>query len=39
VPLKAPDPDIMLDLAAVYKAAYDRGRYAKSIDYGKPLTR
>jgi hypothetical protein len=38
VPLKAPDRDIALDLAAVYRTAYDRGRYAKSIDYSKKLT-
>jgi hypothetical protein len=37
VPLKAPDPDIALDLPAVYKTAYDRGRYAGSIDYSQPI--
>jgi hypothetical protein len=37
VPLKAPDADIELDLAAVYATAYQRGRYAKSIDYEKPI--
>ncbi|MEX2138367.1 MAG: DUF4058 family protein [Pirellulales bacterium] len=37
IPLKAPDPDVTLDLAAVYKTAYERGRYAKSIDYSRPL--
>lgn len=37
VPLKAPDPDVALDLAAVYRIAYERGRYAKSIDYSQPL--
>ena len=37
VPLKSPDPDVVLDLAAVYKTAYDRGRYANSIDYTKAI--
>jgi hypothetical protein len=37
VPLKAPDPDIALDLAAVYKTAYDRGHYSRSIDYSQPI--
>ena len=37
VPLKSPDPDVALDLAAVYKTAYDRGRYTKSIDYSQPI--
>jgi hypothetical protein len=38
VPLRAPDPDLYLDLAAVYATAYERGRYARSIDYAAPLT-
>jgi hypothetical protein len=38
VPLKTPDPDVMLDLAAVYQRTYEGGRYAKSIDYTKPLS-
>ncbi|MEX2138424.1 MAG: DUF4058 family protein [Pirellulales bacterium] len=37
VPLKPPDSDVALDLAAVYRTAYDRGRYAKSIDYNQPI--
>lgn len=36
IPLKAPDPDILLDLGSVYAVAFERGRYARSIDYGKP---
>lgn len=28
----------MLDLAAVYATAYDRGRYARRLDYAAPLT-
>lgn len=37
VPLKSPDPDIALDLPAIFTTAYDRGRYAKSIDYSRPI--
>ena len=39
IPLKAPDPDIRLPLLAdVIALAYQRGRYARSIDYRVPLT-
>ena len=38
IPLLAPDPDIPLDLAAVYSTSFARGRYARSIDYGAPLS-
>jgi hypothetical protein len=34
IPLLAPDPDVHIDLAAVFATAYQRGRYARSIDYG-----
>lgn len=37
VPLRAPDPDVTLDLAAVYATAHARGRYARSLDYSAPL--
>jgi hypothetical protein len=37
IPLRAPDPDVMLDLASVFETAYERGRYARSLDYSKPL--
>jgi hypothetical protein len=37
VPLRAPDPDIEIDLQSVYQTAFDRGRYARSIDYRRPL--
>ncbi len=37
VPLRAPDPDIVIDLAAVYATTFDRGRYARSIDYAAAL--
>ena len=36
VPLKAPDPDVELDLAEAFAATYQRGRYWKLIDYHKP---
>ena len=38
IPLLAPDPDIRLDLAAIYETTFERGRYARSIDYGSPLS-
>jgi hypothetical protein len=38
IPLLAPDPDIWLDLAAIYETTFERGRYARSIDYGSPLS-
>jgi hypothetical protein len=37
IPLRRPDPDVVIDLASVYRTAYERGRYARSIDYAKPL--
>jgi len=37
VPLRSPDPDVLVDLGAVMAMAYDRGRYARSLDYGSPL--
>jgi hypothetical protein len=33
LPLRAPDPDIFIDLAAVFATAYERGRYHRKIDY------
>lgn len=36
IPLLRPDPDIALDLAAGFAAAYDRGRFANLIDYARP---
>ena len=32
-----PDPDVPLDLAAVFAMIYQRGRYERSIDYTTPL--
>ena len=37
VPLMAPDPDISLDLSAVFSTVYRRGQYERSIDYAVPL--
>jgi hypothetical protein len=37
VPLSAPDPDIALDLAAVFAQAYDDARYDDSVNYSTPL--
>jgi hypothetical protein len=33
IPLKAPDPDVRIDLNAVLTVAYERGRYARVLDY------
>jgi hypothetical protein len=32
IPLKAPDPDIVVDLGEIYATAFSRGRYARSVD-------
>jgi hypothetical protein len=37
VPLARPDPDILIDLQPMVDAIYQRSRYARSIDYTKPL--
>lgn len=37
IPLLAPDPDIPLDLAAIFATVFQRGRYDRSIDYSAPL--
>jgi hypothetical protein len=36
VPLKSPDADIPIDLGKVFRTTYKRGRYARSLSYGKP---
>jgi hypothetical protein len=38
IPLMAPDPDIALDLAAIFATVYQRARYERSIDYTAPLS-
>jgi hypothetical protein len=35
IPLKAPDKDVHVDLAVVFRTTYERGRYARSLSYGK----
>jgi hypothetical protein len=37
IPLKDPDPDILLDLAAVFARVFQGARYERSIDYAAPL--
>ena len=37
IPLLAPDPDVVLDLQALFATGYDRGRYARALDYTAPL--
>jgi hypothetical protein len=36
VPLLAPDPDVALDLAALFATAYDRGRYRRLLRHDAP---
>jgi hypothetical protein len=36
IPPSAPDPDVRLDLGKVFAIAYERGRYARSVDYRVP---
>jgi hypothetical protein len=37
VPLRAPDPDLVIDLGNVFATAYDRGRFQRRIGYHGPL--
>ncbi len=36
IPLLHPDPDAWIDLGAVFRTTYERGRYGRSIDYTAP---
>jgi hypothetical protein len=36
IPLRAPDPDITIDLGAVFRDAYDRGYFRRAIRYDRP---
>lgn len=36
IPLLAPDSDVVLDLGAVVRDVYERGAYARRIDYAQP---
>ncbi len=38
VPLVSPDPDIPIALQPMVEAVYERSRYARRIDYSKPLS-
>jgi hypothetical protein len=38
VPLRAPDPDLILALPAVYEESFRRGRYERELPYDRPLT-
>ena len=37
IPLRKPDPDVLLDLPALFALAYERGRYARALDYSAEL--
>ncbi len=37
VPLREPDPDLPIDLAAVFNTAYERGRFQRRLNYRGPL--
>ena len=35
IPLRAPDDDVLIDMQAVLRLAYERGRYGRSLAYGQ----
>jgi hypothetical protein len=37
VPLRAPDPDVFINLASVFSTAYDRGRFHRRLPYHGPV--
>ena len=37
IPLKNPDPDVIINLEKVFREAYKRGRYEQSLRYGAEL--
>ncbi len=37
IPLRSPDPDVILELPAIFALTYARGRYAWALDYATPL--
>jgi hypothetical protein len=37
IPLKSPDPDVLLDIATAFTTTYDRGRYDRTLRYHLPL--
>jgi len=36
LPLLPPDPDVWIDMGAVFRTTYEKGRYGRSIDYTAP---
>jgi hypothetical protein len=38
VPLLAPDPDVSIDLQAIFNTTYQRGRYESALPYDRPPT-
>ncbi len=38
IPLRTPDPDVILDLASVFAAIYDKSRVGRHLDYSAPLS-
>lgn len=36
IPLRAPDADVVIDLGKVFRATYQRGRYARVLPYRSP---
>jgi hypothetical protein len=37
IPLKSPDPDVLLDLAAAFATTYEQGRYDRTLRYELPM--
>ncbi len=37
IPLRPPDPDVIIDLSQVFAMTYDRGRYRRVLDYSRRL--
>jgi hypothetical protein len=37
IPLRAPDPDVTLNLSELFAEAYRKGRYVRALDYGAGL--
>jgi len=36
IPLRSPDPDVVMDLPAIFTRCYDNGAYVARIDYNQP---
>jgi hypothetical protein len=37
IPLREPDPEVLIDLAALVTRVYDLGRYARTLRHGSRL--